>query len=343
MANETSATSAIHRPAIPEADLRTLRQAVDQLPGIDADERARMQAYLTPREDSPDSDPTRPRIHRLGDLLGEFDEYAAAAHEAYVSKKPLGITTGLERLDEAIGKRLAPGLHALIANTGKGKTALALQIAATCGFPALFVTCEMAPVELLRRITARVTGTFLGDLQKGVIPPDRAGQAARQAITTCPNLALADATCGYISADTIAQAAEDLRGDSPHSLIVIDSLHSWAARAPGAVEEYATLNAALMGLVSLAARVKCPVLYIAEPNREASKSDKSLSVNSGAGTRRIEFLAETVIALEAPPGVKEDANCEIEMTVQLKKNRSGKTKQPIDVRFSGRLQRFREV
>src|SRR5918996_1264990 len=81
--------------------------------------------------------------------------------------------TRIPQLDDVLGGALQPGVHVVHASPGAGKTALALQIAATCGFPALFVTCEMAPLELLRRITARVTETLLGRLKSGEYDPTR--------------------------------------------------------------------------------------------------------------------------------------------------------------------------
>src|SRR5215210_4712782 len=60
--------------------------------------------------------------------------------------------------------------------------------------PALFVTCEMSPLELLRRITARVTETFLGRLKSGEYEPGRVVRLAQEACQTATDLALMDAT-----------------------------------------------------------------------------------------------------------------------------------------------------
>src|SRR5829696_3798503 len=87
-------------------------------------------------------------VMRLGDLIGALRDDAAAAYEAKQSGKPRGPITRIPQLDDVLGGALQPGVHVLHASPGAGKTALALQIAATCGFPALFVTCEMAPLEL---------------------------------------------------------------------------------------------------------------------------------------------------------------------------------------------------
>ncbi len=109
--------------------------------------------------ETPSPDPSAPRLTRFADLLGELEADDAAAHEAYTSGTPPGPVTGLAELDRELGGALAPGTHVLHAGPGAGKTALAVQITSTCGFPALFVSCEMSALELLRRHTARVTWT----------------------------------------------------------------------------------------------------------------------------------------------------------------------------------------
>ncbi len=120
-----------------------------------------------PRETSnTETAPVAP-LMRLGDALGEMRADANAAHDARNSGTLRGPITSLPRLDNAISHALAPGLHGVYGNSGSGKTAFAMQVAANCGFPALYVTCEMAPSELLRRHTARATGTFLDNLKSG--------------------------------------------------------------------------------------------------------------------------------------------------------------------------------
>src|SRR4051812_32868136 len=100
---------------------------------------------FTPQADAP---PT-PRLARLGDLLADWEADARAAHAARVEGRPRGPVTGLAPLDQELGGALPAGVTAAHGGPGVGKTAFALQTAASCGAPALFITCEMAPLELL--------------------------------------------------------------------------------------------------------------------------------------------------------------------------------------------------
>ena len=90
------------------------------------------------------------------------------------------------------------------------RLSFALQVAATCGTPALFVTCEMAPLELLRRVIARAAGVYLGRLKSGELTREEFAEHAAKALAAVPQLALLDATRAYAPAEQITAAAEAL-------------------------------------------------------------------------------------------------------------------------------------
>lgn len=354
-----SDNGARHRIALPgnftQADMRNLRAAVESYCDIPHEDKQRLQPILQTLArpfETPNpvemAEPNKPRVYRLGDLIEEWDMFAEQTYNARQGNKPLGIKTGLDKVDEQIGGTFQPGLHSIQGGPGVGKTAFALQVACQCGFPALYVTCEMAPLELLRRIAARVTGTYLGKFKSGELEPDQAKAQVRQAISTCPNLAILDSTRGYVpafapdsnpSTMNLFDLAEKLRGDSPHVLIVIDSLHSWADKAIADMKEYEYLNTAIGSLRGLAAALDCSVMAIAERNRQSM--DKG-GLSGGAGTRKIEYSAESVIELNATSG-SPDANGDTSISLKLSKNRNGIIGRPVELYFNGALQKYHEV
>jgi len=291
------------------------------------------------RTDTPRS---LPRLMKLGQLLDEWQEDAQAAFDARVNGIARGPVTGLAKLDAILGGVLQPGAHFIHAGPGVGKTALALQIAAGCGFPALYVSCEMKMLELFRRITARVTDTYLGRLKSGEIAPADSLTLARRACAAAPELALADATQAFADFGWIQTAALATQGQARHVLVVVDSLHSWAEGAPGGLTEYDALNAGVATLRTIASALGCPVLVIAERNRVSMKSG---GMNAGAGTRKIEYGGESVIGLSderngtAPIALPSETN----ITLKVEKNRNGAAGQTVDLFFHGALQRFREA
>ncbi|MCX6344904.1 MAG: AAA family ATPase [Armatimonadetes bacterium] len=336
-------------------DQKNLCDAVENHNGLDQESMERLQAFLqllaTPYAEAcsaPIIDPDQPRIYRLGDLLEEWDTFAQEAYDAKQGNKPLGITTGLDKVDEAIGGAFQPGLHSLQGGPGVGKTAFALQVAAACDFPALYVTCEMTPLELLRRIAARVTGTFLGKFKSGELTPEQSKEHVCRAIVACQNVAILDLTRGYAPAFAsgsnpdelnLYDLADTLRGDYQHVLIVVDSLHSYADKAQTEAKEYDYLNTAIGSLRSLAAALNCPVLSIAERNRQGMETG---GISAGAGTRKIEYSAESVMELNSVNDIP-DASGELSVILKLSKNRNGIIGRPIELRFNGAIQRFREV
>ncbi len=282
-----------------------------------------------------------PHLLRLGDVLADLRADADAANEARVTGQPRGPITALSKVDRELSGAFAPGLHTAHGGPGTGKTAFALQVAGDCQCPALFVTCEMSPVELLRRHTANVTGTLLGRLKSGEMTGADAEALALRAIEAAPNLAFVDATRAAATPDYLLECAESTRGDARHVLIVIDSLQTWAHSGSinTGASEYEALNAAIHALKQIAATLNCPVLMISERNRDSMKSG---GLNAGAGTRKIEYQGETVIDLERKSDAENGAG-EVEVILKLVKNRHGSIGKPIALKFNGALQRFTEV
>jgi replicative DNA helicase len=274
---------------------------------------------------------------RLGDLIGALRDDAAAAYEAKQTGQPRGPVTRIPMLDDALGGALQPGLHALHASPGAGKTALGLQVAATCGFPALFVTCEMAPLELLRRITARVTETFLGRLKSGEYDPSKVVGLAQTACAAAPDLALMDATTASATADHILMVARAIRGDARSVLVVVDSLQSWSSAAFSEYTEYDRLATGLADLRIVAQQLAAPVLMISERNR-ASMQKGGLS--AGAGHRGIEHGTESVWSLNRDDDDRPGPLGEVPIKLKIEKNRNGTTGKTVNLSFYGATQKF---
>lgn len=283
-----------------------------------------------------------PALMRLADLLAEWDSEAMALWDARQKGVARGPVTGLPKLDRELSGYLASGLHVLHGAPGVGKTAFCLQLAAGCGCPVLLVTCEMPPIELLRRITARVTGTFLGKFKTGEMAPTEASTLVREAVRELPHMALLDATQTYASATALlnaAQATREILPENPHLLLIIDSLHSWADGAPPA-PEYDRLNEHLALLRQISSRLSCPVLSVAERSR--GSMDKG-GLSASAGSRKFEYGAESVIELGADADAKPDLYGELPLTLRLLKNRHGAPGKAIRLSFNGALQRYLEV
>ena len=281
--------------------------------------------------------PSQPQLCRLGDLLGDWEREARAAHDSFTGGTARGPVSGFAALDREMGGCFAAGLHFVHGQPGTGKTALGLQLAATCGTPALFVSCEMAPLELLRRHTARVTKTYLGKLKSGELAPMQSVALVKQAASTSPDVALLDATRAPASPQFLRDSALITRGEKPHLLVVIDSLQSWVESVGTGASEYEALGEGIARLRQLAHELNSPFFLMCERNRESMKGG---GLSAGAGTRKIEYSAETVIDLSLEEGVREDVQGEKPVKLRLTKNRHGAVGKTIDLKFNGGFQRF---
>ncbi len=282
----------------------------------------------------------RPQLCRLSDLLDDWEKEAHEAYEARINGQQRGPITGISTLDADLGGALWPGLYIVHGQPGSGKTAFALQIAATCGVPSLFVSCEMAPLELLRRHTARVTGTFLQRLRSGEMRPHESMQLARRAIAAAPQLALIDATRCPAPPAYLLDCMRIVRAEEPHFLLIIDSAQSWAESMNNGSSEYETLNAGLAALRNLAHSLNCPILAISERNRESMSSG---GLSAGAGSRKIEYGAEAILELGREPDARPDLTGEVPVKLRLAKNRHGAPGKSMALSFNGALQRFKVV
>ena len=214
----------------------------------------------------------------------------------------------------------------------------------------------MPPVELLRRITARVTMTYLGRLKSGEFAPADVIALARRAIETVPYLAILDATTGAApTVEDLQNAIEALRNrvarmGTPDAieaaispcLLVIDSGHAWAQGLDTAgAPEYDRLNTAIGGLHDLARMMGIPILITAERNRAAMATGGQ---NAAAGTRTWEYRAETVLGLSPPDGDKGTTppDGERRLNLTIEKNRHGPPlPMGTSLDWNGALQRFR--
>lgn len=291
------------------------------------------------------SDTPKASLIKLSNLLTDLEQDATTRHEAREAGIPLGAISGFPKIDRELNGAFAPGLHVLHGAPGTGKSALALQIAGSCGCPCLYLTAEMAPLECFRRHIARTTQTYLGKFKSGELHPKEVLRLARKAVETAPYLTLVDATTAPASISDLADFAEITRkqsGGGSHLLIVVDSVHSWVRGYSGEAEEYIALNEGLKGLRELAQRLNAAVLGIGERNRLAMKSG---GLNASAGSRMFEYSAETVLDLDYWDEAKKEDSVtgEKRLKVTFSKNRNGSAGKTLSLTFKGGFQTFTET
>lgn len=298
-----------------------------------------MKASIDHIDGSPgDGGSQRARLVRMSGLLDELLDEATAAHNAHQTGTARGPQIAFSsRLARELGGYLSVGLHAIHAAPGAGKTALAGQVAAGAGCPALIVSCEMGPLELLRRHIARETSTYLGKLRSGQLPPSEVLTLARRAAAAMPKLAIADATRGALSPLELREFASVTRGSDDHLVIVIDSLHAWVRSVFPEATEYEGLGLGITVLQQLAAAERCAIVVVCERNRVGMAED---GLHSTKGTAGLEYACESVWALGRKKDAVLDVNGEVNVELTLAKNRNGAPGVSIPLQFAGGFMRF---
>jgi replicative DNA helicase len=177
--------------------------------------------------------------------------------------------SGVGTLDKAVRLR-GPQLVILAARPAMGKSALALQYAiatARTGRAVLFVSQEMRPAELVSRALLASAGLRAEDVERGVDAKQHAALlAVAETLTTLP---IAFTRALDVSADDVAAEALRQHARAPLGLVVIDYLT--LLRKPKADREDLAVGAMTRRLKLLAMELGCPVLVLAQLNRECEK------------------------------------------------------------------------
>ena len=285
------------------------------------------------------------RAQMLGDLIDELVADAEAQEAAVAEGRARGPVSQIQELDRALGGYFRPGLHGFTGDPGVGKTCFALQIAGTCGVPAVYVTAEQSPLELLRKVISRVTLTPKSEVETA--SPGRVRELAMIAARSAPSLLLLDATRGPAPATLVAEVADELRQrfNSREVLIVIDALQPWS-RSLGEGSEYDLIQAGLSDLVRLASELRAPALVLSHRNRASAGTRKAADAQSSAltaakGTSDFEHLVESALHLsvETSKGSQFSPNVK-RVNIYVGKNRHGPTDLTLLLHFIGNHQRF---
>jgi len=288
----------------------------------------------------PADDPREAPLLHPADVLDYFVEYQRQ-HEAILAGNALGpVLPSMPKLSRAIGGCLPVGVTVLHGPPGSAKTALANQLAAEAGCPAMVVSCEMAFLELLHRHAARVTRTYISKYRARELSPSQWLHDMRRTVATIPELRFVDGTRGRVTFPAMRAKAEATRGNGEHLLIVLDSMHAFLRRsgALGGATEFDAIGVGLENLQSIAEELSCSILVIAEQNRANMGSERQ---DAARGSGVFEYTSEIVIALSRD-SVLPDIDGEIPICATLAKNRYGHQGERFDLRFAGGFMAFRE-
>ena len=210
------------------------------------------------------------------------------------------VATGITAIDDLLsGGMINGGLYILAANTGCGKTALALQIAdavANEDSSVLFITLEMDESQLTARRLARVAKVPASHLIMQRLSDDEY-EHIRQQLPTLKQKYLVFSSEGVFTVSNI----QALAGQVPNLRLVIIDYLGILRSEPYCGNRYEATTAISNALKALARLLGVPILCLAQLNRaNAQRLDKHPILADLRDSGSIEQDADGVLLLYRP-------------------------------------------
>ncbi len=215
-----------------------------------------------------------------------MDAAIAGMEQAMQGGGPVGLSTGMKAVDDALGGLEKQTMTVVAGRPGMGKSALAIQWAVSVARAAreqhraggakagvLVVSLEMSAPQLARRILAWVANTPGEAIRKGHVSQDQVDRIV-QARHEMAGLPLSIEDCSGLSMGMIRLKARAARRRHGLSLVVIDHLH---IVRPDAIDvrngQTAAIGKISNSLKQLAKEFDCPVVALAQLNRGLESRD----------------------------------------------------------------------
>lgn len=273
-------------------------------------------------------------------MLIEALEEAIIHIEQRYSGAAIAMPTGLTDLDELLGGGFHRGsLNILAARPKMGKTALACTMAVTAakaGGVIYFASLEMPRREIANRMIAITSGYPTDAIMKNHDATD----AVNAAVGTLKGLKIIlDDECGL----TIGKLRSRTRkAQRKHGLqmVVVDYLQLMRGEGSNREQEIAGIS---RGLKGLSKELDCPVLCLAQVNRECeSRTDKRPHMSDLRESGAIEADADLVMMIYRDEVYNKDSDMKGVAEVLVRANRHGGNGE-VFCQFDGQLTRFKSL
>jgi replicative DNA helicase len=230
------------------------------------------------------------------------------------------IASGFPSLDKMLGGGLRKGdLIVLGGDVGSGKSALALAIAlrASESRRTLFLTGEMTVERVHERVLAIEGRTRIDDLRAGLVDQDTRVGVGAAAVRLRDTLPLIE----RMPAD-VKGIADQLGGEPPVELVVVDSLQSLTAGVRPLEEE---LAAAIRGLKALALDARVAILTTAQLPYLTPRPDPRPTLDDFGALAAVKHHADVVLGLYREEMYNSARHIAGATELHLRKNRNGGT------------------
>lgn len=270
-------------------------------------------------------------------MLKEALEEAIVHVEKRYSGASIAMATGLTDLDELLGGGFHKGsLNILAARPKMGKTALACSMAltsATNGAKIYFASLEMPRREIANRMIAIRSG----HPTDAIMHDHNAMDAVTAAISTLEGLSiLIDDEVG-ISVGKLRSRVRKMKRKTGLDMIVVDYLQLMKGEGNNREQEIASIS---RGLKGLSKELDCPVLCLAQVNRDCeARQDKRPHMSDLRESGAIEADADLVMMIYRDEVYNKDSDMKGVAEVLVRANRHGACGE-VYSQFQGNITRF---
>jgi len=273
-------------------------------------------------------------------MLSEALEEAIIHVEQRYSGAAIAMPTGLTDLDELLGGGFHRGsLNILAARPKAGKTAAACTMAITAaraGGTIYFASLEMPRREIANRMIA-ITSGYPTD---SIMTDENSTDAITVAVQTLKGLKIViDDECALTIGKLRSRTRKIMR---KHGLqmVVVDYLQLMRGDGSNREQEVASIS---RGLKALSKELDCPVLCLAQVNRECeSRQDKRPHMSDLRESGAIEQDADLVMMIYRDEIYNKDSKMKGVAEILIRANRHGANGE-VFVQFDGRLTRFKNL
>lgn len=293
----------------------------------------------------------------IEDFYQSFSQYMLDVQNGMYSSH--GIPTGFAQLDELL-RGLNPGLYAIAARPGVGKTTFALNLIANMAFnpnlnkPILFFELEMSKEEIFFKYTSLLAKASIDSIKDNKLMPSQWKDIMRQMKQTCRNLdtkneySMMHLVTAALTIDEINAKAQMLyQKFGGLSAVFIDYLQLIKASQD---EQFVSLNEAIGNnsekLKRLSLDLNIPVIALCQLNREIEKrGDQSPRFSDLRNSGKIEQDSDVVISLSAQKSDSDsdssDQNLRL-IKLAIMKNRHGPLGE-VDLKFYPEINSFQSL
>jgi len=252
-----------------------------------------------------------------------------------------GIETGFPQLDE-ITRGLHVGVSVLMAGTGKGKSALALQMArvitSTLG-PGLYISEEMELAQTVDRLVSQDSGIPQYQVASGYYNDEGEWEKILRTLVKLQKTPLYLTRNDEVSIDEICSLLFRFKRQHDLKFAVVDYLGEIPAEFLPYEKEYQMLGRYMDRLRIVAKRLRLPVLVLAQLQRKGATA-RTQDTDLVAGSHLVVRKAGLVMNLkEIDPDPDGTRVYELKVT----KNRNGPVGGIVLFRFQGETLTFQET